>query len=80
MLTFLLFFGVLFIWFICIVIQHNMEKNKLKFASTFTILISIAINIFVVNIDTSFAFILKSISFLFLNFGIISGIQYLIRK
>lgn len=80
MLIFLLLFGILFIWLICIILQHDMEKDKLKFMSIFTLLTSIGINIFVINIDTTLGFIFKSISFLLLNYGIISGIQYLIRK
>lgn len=80
MLISLMFFVILFISFICIVLQHDMENNKLIFISIFTILISIGINIFVINIDTTMGFIFRSISFLFLTYGIISGIQYLIRR
>ena len=80
MLIALMFFAILFVWFICVVLQHDMENNKLIFISIFTILISIGINIFVINVDTNMGFIVRSISFLFLIYGIISGIQYLIRK
>ncbi|MGG7057894.1 hypothetical protein ACQPUY_07285 [Clostridium nigeriense] len=80
MLIALIFFAILFVWFVCVVLQHDMENIKLIFISIFTILISIGINIFVINVDTTIGFIFRSISFLFLTYGIISGIQYLIRR
>lgn len=80
MLIALIFFAILFIWFVCVILQHDMENNKLIFISIFAILINIAINVFAINLDTNIGFTLRSISFLFLIYGIISGIQYLIRK
>lgn len=76
----LLFCAILIIYFICAFLQNDMENNKLIFISIFTILISISINVFVINIDNTTGFIFRSISFLFLTYGIISGIQYIKRK
>lgn len=74
------FFTILLLFFICKVLQSDIEDSKAVFISIFTILIGIGISLLVINGEDNFSFYTRCISFIFISYGFCSGIQYITKK
>ena len=73
-------FSMISIFFICRILQFDIDDNKVIFISIFTILIGIGLALLVINGDDNFSFYTRYISFLFIFYGFSSGIQYISKK
>lgn len=73
-------FSMIIIFFICKILQCDMEDNKVIFISKFTLLVGIGLSLLVSNGEDNYSFYVRFISFLFIFYGFSSGIQYITKK